>query len=173
MEFGEIYHFAEIGKWKFTHALFFSTNTCICAKWPKPFTKPLPTWMHPVLHLQPNRPRAQPHQPLKQRLVQSALRRLLAHNNWPQLTMIPHQHHLLRSHCDRDQALRLRRLRRLIDQNVLEAHVEESVVAGSDVGAADDIGVFEKIAFALGPEGTEAFFIFEGEFTAGAGAEIS
>ena len=50
--------------------------------------------MHAVLHLQADGPDAQNHQPLKQRLGQARLGRLLTHHHRPQLTVVSHQDQL-------------------------------------------------------------------------------
>ena len=50
--------------------------------------------MHAVLHLQADGPDAQHHQPLKQRLGQARLGRLLAHHHRAQLAVVAHQDEL-------------------------------------------------------------------------------
>lgn len=50
--------------------------------------------VHAVLHLQPDGPDAQHHQPLKQGLGQPSLGSLLAHHHRPQLAVVTHQDQL-------------------------------------------------------------------------------
>ena len=79
--------------------------------------------MHAVLHLQTDRTNAQQNQPFKQRLCQTRLGGFLAHHDRPQLAVITNQHELLDTQHNRNKALGLHGLRRLVNQQLAEAQI--------------------------------------------------
>ena len=60
--------------------------------------------------------------------------------------VVADEHELLRAEHDRDEALGLRRLRRLVDEHLPEAHRVDARVAGGRARAADDVRRLKDLA---------------------------
>jgi hypothetical protein len=75
-----------------------------------------------------------------------ALGGLLAHDDRAELLVITDEHHLLGTVHQRDEALGLRGLRRLVHQHLAKAKVGQARVAGAHAGGADDVGVLQDLA---------------------------
>mmetsp|Transcript_58815 Transcript_58815/g.95037 ORF Transcript_58815/g.95037 Transcript_58815/m.95037 type:complete len:221 (+) Transcript_58815:2520-3182(+) len=108
--------------------------------------------MHAVLHLQTHRLHPHCHHTFEERLIEPRLTGLLAHNHGPQLAMITHQHQLLGTHHDGNEALGLCGLCRLIDEYLGEAEALKTGVASAHTGRADDISCQQQLALCGAPE---------------------
>ncbi len=102
--------------------------------------------MHAVLHLQTNGFHSSPDQALEQRLNQTRGSSLLAHDNRTQLAVVSNKHNLFGSENDGYEALRLCRLRTLVNQYFLERARRKARVAGADTRAAHDVSGHENLA---------------------------
>ena len=78
--------------------------------------------VHAVLHLQPDRPDAEQHEALEERLRQAGTLGALAHDDGTELAVVADEHDLLGAQHDGDDALGLGRLRRLVDQHLCAGH---------------------------------------------------
>ena len=95
--------------------------------------------MHAVLHLQPDGLVAQQDEALEEALPQTRARGALAHDHRPQLAVVAHDDRLLGAQHQRDEHLRLRRLRALVDEHLAEAERRQPGVARADAGGADHV----------------------------------
>ena len=102
--------------------------------------------MHTVLHLQTDWLYAEVHEPFEERLCQTGRSGLLARDDRTELAVVTDEHDLLGPEHDRDQALRLRGLCRLIDDDLTKTKVPEARISRTDTGARDDIGSLQELA---------------------------
>lgn len=100
--------------------------------------------VHSVLDVQAVRLDSQRQQALEQRDVELRALGFLVLDHRAQLLVIAHQNQPVAAVHDRDQTLRLARLRRLVDQHRGEAQPGEARVQSGAAGAADDLGVGEN-----------------------------
>ena len=82
--------------------------------------------MHAVLHLEADGPQSEHDETLEQRLRETGARRLLAHDDRPQLAVVADEHELPTAEHHRDHALGLGGLRALVDQHGAELHPAHS-----------------------------------------------
>ena len=61
---------------------------------------------------------------------------------------------------NRNQSLRLRRLRRLIDQNLFKLKIPKPPIESGDTGRADNVGIFKNFVFSLFLEVFQLLLLF-------------
>ena len=105
--------------------------------------------MHSVLHLESNRPDSQADQSLEKTLVQPCFGSLFAHDNGTELAVVAHQDYVLGALQDRNESLGLSSLGGLIDKDLLEFEMLQSLVKSADASSTNDIGVSQNFIFCL------------------------
>ena len=103
--------------------------------------------MHTILHLQANRPNAEHHQPLEQRLTEASARRLFTHDNRAQLTMIADKYELFGTKNNRHHAFGLGRLGALVDEDTFELKFGQTRITSAHTCTTNNIRILSGRKF--------------------------
>ena len=120
--------------------------------------------MHAVLHLQSDWSYAEAHQSFEQTLVEARLRRLLAHDDRSELTMITNQNHMLRPLENRNQSFWLCGLSCFVNKYLSESDISYSSIESSNASSTNYICCFQYFIFSLMFEVFKLFFLFFCQF---------
>mmetsp|Transcript_13882 Transcript_13882/g.20327 ORF Transcript_13882/g.20327 Transcript_13882/m.20327 type:complete len:203 (-) Transcript_13882:1283-1891(-) len=111
-------------------------------------------WVHPILHLQPNRANPDQNQSFEKRLCQSSLCSCLTHDNRTKLTVVTNKHYLLCAGSYRNQSFSLDGLCSFVYQDLSKPKILQTWITSPHARTANDISGLKNFPFGAVSERT-------------------